>query len=250
MCSRMFIPVLVQVRKGGIGEALVTEYTHRGLHAIATVLPEESSAHLSEAGIAFFPLDVTDEKSVEGLKHSVQKLTGGYLHVLINCAGIAYTMTAIDTDLSAVKHTFDVNVFGPMRSIGGVIPYLYGSSYNATRAALQHRSSSLRVEMSPFMLAIDSYYSPLAEDFQQHVTGTPAGATDRFKYAVNVVERSLKPSPPAWFWYGSFTTMIRLMDTFGWRTIWDSILWKMFDLEKLKMAHANRFRREAAGESI
>lgn len=55
-------------------------------------------------------------------------------------------MTAIDTDVEAVKRMFEVNVFGPMRmvhhfhgmliqaagtivnigSIGGVVPYMYG----------------------------------------------------------------------------------------------------------------------------
>ena len=57
-----------------------------------------------------------------------------------------YTMTAIDTDVDAVRRMFEVNVFGPMRmvhhfhgmliqaagtivnigSIGGVVPYMYG----------------------------------------------------------------------------------------------------------------------------
>lgn len=61
-------------------------------------------------------------------------------------SGIAYTMTAIDTDVVAVQRMFDINVFGPMRmvhhfhdiiirakgtivnigSIGGIIPYVYG----------------------------------------------------------------------------------------------------------------------------
>lgn len=61
-------------------------------------------------------------------------------------SGIAYTMTAIDTDVAAVQRMFDINLLGPMRmvrhfhdmliksegaivnigSIGGVIPYLYG----------------------------------------------------------------------------------------------------------------------------
>lgn len=55
-------------------------------------------------------------------------------------------MTAIDTDVNAVKRMFEVNVFGPMQmvhhfhdmliraagtivnigSIGGVVPYMYG----------------------------------------------------------------------------------------------------------------------------
>jgi 1-acylglycerone phosphate reductase len=60
--------------------------------------------------------------------------------------GTGYTMTAIDTDVEAVKDMFDVNVFGPMRmihhfhsllikasgvivnigSVGGIVPFLYG----------------------------------------------------------------------------------------------------------------------------
>ncbi|KAI2618199.1 NAD(P)-binding protein [Hypoxylon sp. NC1633] len=273
--------------KGGIGEALVTEYTRRGIHAIATVLPNEGSDHLSQAGITFFPLDVTVEQSVIELKAGVQKLTGGQLDVLVNCAGIAYTMTAIDTDVAAVQRMFDVNLFGPMRmvhhfhdmlirstgtivnigSIGGVIPYLYGASYNATKAGLHHWSNTLRVEMAPFDVKVltiisgevstnilkndahrrlpeGSYYSPFAENFRQHVTRTPEGATDRFKYAENVVAQSLKKAPPAWFWYGSFTGTIRFLDTFGWRTIWDSWLWKMFDLGKLKEAHAAQMKKD------
>ncbi|KAI5854489.1 NAD(P)-binding protein [Durotheca rogersii] len=273
--------------QGGIGEALVTEYTRRGVHAIATVLPTEASDHLTKAGITFFPLDVTVEASVTQLKASVQELTGGYLDVLVNCAGIAYTMTAIDTDVVAVQRMFDINVFGPMRmvhhfhgmiikaagaivnigSIGGVIPYLYGASYNATKAALHHWSNTLRVEMSPFNVKVitvisgevstnilkndahralpeGSYYSPLAENFRLHVTRTPAGATDRFQYATNVVAESLKASPSAWFWYGSFTRMIRFLDTFGWRTVWDSMLWGMFDLGKLKQAYESEIKNK------
>ncbi|KAI1426163.1 NAD(P)-binding protein [Xylaria sp. FL1777] len=272
--------------QGGIGEALVTEYTRRGVHAIATVLPQESSIHLSEAGITFFPLDVTIEKSVEELKASVVKVTGGRLDILVNCAGIAYTMTAIDTDVTQVQYMFDVNVFGPMRmvhhfhdmlikakgtilnigSIGGVIPYLYGSSYNATKAALHHWSSTLRVEMAPLNVKVitiisgevstnilkndahrslleGSFYSPLAENFRQHVTRTPQGATDRFEYASNVVRESLKTSPAAWFWYGSATRMIWFLDTFCWRTVWDSMLWNWFDLKKLQLAHSARMSK-------
>lgn len=72
--------------RGGIGEALVLEYKRRGIHAIATVLPQEASDHLANAGITFFALDVTVEKSIGDLKASVQKLTGGHLDILVNCA--------------------------------------------------------------------------------------------------------------------------------------------------------------------
>ena len=79
-------------------------------------------------------------------------------------------MTAADTQIDEVKAMFDVNVFGPMRmvhyfhqqvirakgiivntgSVGGICPYVYGSSYNATKAALHHWGDTLRVEMLPF----------------------------------------------------------------------------------------------------
>ncbi|KAI1125348.1 hypothetical protein F5Y10DRAFT_247213 [Nemania abortiva] len=272
--------------RGGIGEALVTEYTRRGVHAIATVLPNEASDHLSEKGITFFPLDVTVEKSIENLEASVKELTGGYLDILVNCAGIAYTMTAIDTDVSAVQRMFDINLFGPMRmvrtfhsmiiqakgtianigSIGGIIPFVYGASYNASKAALHHWGNTLRVEMAPFDVKVitvisgevstnilksdahrtlpeGSYYSPLSENFQKHVTRTPPGATDRFKYATNVVAQTLVSSPSAWYWYGSFTTLTRFYDTFAWRTIWDGIMWRIFDLAKLKEAYTSSFKK-------
>lgn len=47
-----------------------------------------------------------------------------------------------------------------------------------------------------------------------------AGATDRSKYARNIVQQSLRAAPPAWYWYGSFTGLTRFLDMFGWRTVW------------------------------
>ncbi|KAK9778151.1 putative Short-chain dehydrogenase fogD [Seiridium cardinale] len=263
--------------QGGIGEALVKEYARRGLHPIATVLPTEPSDHLVSAGIDFFPLDVTKDESVLELKRNVARLTGSSLHILVNNAGICYTMPAIDTDVSAVQDMFNVNVFGPMRmvhhfhgflvksrgtivnagSIGGIVPYVYGSSYNASKAAVQHWSNTLRVEMAPLGVTVitlvagevgtnilkrdanrelpsGSLYSPLAAEFKSHVQRVP-NTTNRFKFAENVVSQTLKVAPPAWFWYGNTTLVVWLLDTFAWRTVWDSIFSKDFKLHKLKV---------------
>ncbi|KAL7787174.1 hypothetical protein V8C37DRAFT_419026 [Trichoderma ceciliae] len=185
--------------KGGIGEALVQEYTRRGVHAIATVFPNENSDHLAVAKIPWFPLDVTDEESVVSLKERILSLTNGYLDFLVNNARM-----------------FEVNVFGPMQmvhhfhdmliratgtivnigSVGGVVPYMYGASYNASKAALHHYSNTLRLEMSPFNVKVltvisgevgtnilkndvhrslpeGSHYSALAAEFRDHVRRTP-----------------------------------------------------------------------------
>ncbi|KAF4592097.1 NAD(P)-binding protein [Ophiocordyceps camponoti-floridani] len=267
--------------EGGIGEALVQEFTRRGLHAIATVLPSEKDEHLARDGITCFPLDVTKEDSIVNLKEAIVQLTGGFLDVLVNNAGIS-----IDTDVTSVKRMFDVNLFGPMQmvnhfhdmiiratgtivnigSIGGVVPYMYGSSYNASKAALHHWSNTLRLEMSPFNVKVitvisgevgtnilkndvnrelpkGSLYSPLATEFKLHVQRTPE-TTNRFDYAANVVAQSLKPSPTAWFWYGKATSIIRFFDMFAWRTFWDVVFWREFKLSKVREAHFARGKRE------
>ncbi|KAI1405138.1 hypothetical protein F4819DRAFT_482898 [Hypoxylon fuscum] len=304
--------------QGGIGEALVKQYALAGLHPIATVLPSEPSDHLTKAGITWFPLDVTNEESIVDLKRQLFDLTGGRLHILVNNAGICYTMTAIDTDVTAVQKMFDVNVLGPMRmvhhfhemlitsagtivnigSVGGIVPYVYGASYNATKAALHHWGNTLRLEMAPLgqvflrypgsitsqvtnkldkiisgeigtnILKSDSsrelpqglylngkcftwelkasagsYFSPLALEFKQHVQRVP-DSTDRFQYAAKVVAQSLKPIPPAWFWYGKTTGIVRFFETFGCRTIWDYILWYVFDFGKLRDATRAQLKKE------
>ncbi|KAI1186175.1 NAD(P)-binding protein [Nemania serpens] len=268
--------------QGGIGEALANIYKKRGIEPIATILPSEPSEHLSEANITWFYLDVTNEASIRDLKAKITELTGGDLDFLVNNAGICYTMPAADTDVTAAQQMFNVNVFGPMRmvhffhpmiirqkgtivnigSIGGVVPYVYGSSYNATKAALHHWSSTLRVEMAPFDVKVltiisgevgtnflktdkdrelpkDSYYLPLAAEFKAHVRRIPE-TTDRFEYAEKVVSKSLQSSPPAWFWYGHASFLIRLIDAFAPRKFWDRLLWGMFKFDILRQAHQKR----------
>ncbi|KAI4174118.1 MAG: hypothetical protein LQ346_008286 [Caloplaca aetnensis] len=80
-------------------------------------------------------------------------------------------MTAVDTDTQRAEKMFGVNVFSPMRmvrifhrmiiaakgrivnigSIGGMIPYVCGVAYDASKAALVHHyGNTLREEMLPF----------------------------------------------------------------------------------------------------
>ncbi len=79
--------------------------------------------------------------------------------------GRNYTVPALDVDFDEVKQTFEVNVFAVMRmcqafapliiqakgtivqigSLAGVMPYVFGSTYNASKAALHAYSNTLRV---------------------------------------------------------------------------------------------------------
>ncbi|GFP59103.1 short-chain dehydrogenase virD [Trichoderma asperellum] len=239
--------------KGGIGEALVLEYTRRGVHAIATVLPNEDSDHLTTAGITWFPLDVRDEKSVIHLKEEILAVTNGYLDFLVNNAGICYTMTAIDTDVNSVKRMFEVNVFGPMQmvhhfhdmliraagtivnigSIGGVVPYMYGASYNASKAALHHYSNTLRLEMSPFNVKV---ITRLTGGMQKVISGEVG--TNILKNDVNrKLPEELKVIP-------STVALDRKRHQHNSIFGYDFFFYREFNLDKVKKAHLANAKKD------
>ncbi|PSN60578.1 short chain dehydrogenase [Corynespora cassiicola Philippines] len=261
---------------GGIGHALALEFKAKGYTVITTLLPHESSAHLTECGIHSFTADVTKDEDIEGLCKKVTSITNGQLHVLVNNAGICYTMTAIDTDVREVEKMFAVNVFGPMRmvhffhqllvaahgkivnigSVGGIVPYVYGASYNATKAALHHWGNTLRVEMKPLgvdvvnvisgevktnilkrdqgrKLPASSLYQPLEAEFSGHVDRSP-NTTTPGEYAAAVVKEIGKRRPRAWFWTGATTSIVRWGDMLLPRTFWDWLFTRWFNLNKLR----------------
>lgn len=90
---------------------------------------------------------------------------------------LGYTMTAIDTDVNAVKRMFEVNVFGPMQmvhhfhdmliraagtivnigSIGGVVPYMYGGMLTLSKSNFEDYMLTFRSVIQ----CIQSCSSPL-----------------------------------------------------------------------------------------
>ena len=89
-----------------------------------------------------------------------------------------------------------------------------------------------------------SFYAPLATEFKEHVQRVPGMSkhfrpllkeyvipthqnsltetTSREIYASHVVPQTLKDSPPAWYWVGATTGVVRFLDTFGFRSVWVS----------------------------
>lgn len=81
-----------------------------------------------------------------------------------------YVMPALDIDIEELKTIFDVNLFGVVRmtqafstplinrkglivnvgSLAAYAPYVFGASYNATKAALLAYGNTLRIELSPW----------------------------------------------------------------------------------------------------
>jgi len=141
-------------------------------------------------------------------------------------------------------------------SLAGVMPYVFGSTYNASKAALHAYSNTLRVELAPLGVKVvtivtggiqsniarvqrtlpdGSYYIPVNAEYQRRLTHSQEGAMPNEAYAKSVVSHVLKSNPPRWVWEGNKAWSVWFVQRFlPFGTIMDFVLSRMFNLGKLK----------------
>ncbi|KAH0831651.1 hypothetical protein AYO21_01850 [Fonsecaea monophora] len=275
---------------GGIGHALALAFHTRGLRVFATARTTGQIIDLSEKGIETLPLVVDDDSSILSCFKSVEELTDGRgLDYLVNNAGISYVMPALDVKIDEVKRIFDVNVFAIMRmcqvfspllikahgtivmvgSLAGVIPYVFGGVYNASKAALHAYANTLRVELAPFdvkvitvvtggvksrinshvkrVLPEDSLYAPLEDNYIRRQGHSQEGAMPAAAYAESVVKQVLPGAGPwpwswllgdarrNWIWEGNKSWLVYFVSGgYTWTTVFDRYMNWLFQLHKLK----------------
>ncbi|KAL8764117.1 MAG: hypothetical protein Q9184_000259 [Pyrenodesmia sp. 2 TL-2023] len=154
---------------GGIGYALATEFQNRGFHVIATARKKSVLETLREKGMSAVRLEMTDEASITACRDEVGKLVDGELDILVNNAGRGLTLPATDTPLPTARLIYETNLFGPislttallplllpthgliinLASISALIPYIFGSIYASSKAALASYTRTLRLELAP-----------------------------------------------------------------------------------------------------
>lgn len=108
---------------GGIGASLALSLSQRaeGHHIFATArntskIPPELR---NISNIICLKLDVSSASSVaEAVKHIRESSHGG-LDVLINNAGLPYSMPLLDTNIEDAQRVYDVNLWGVVRMIQG-----------------------------------------------------------------------------------------------------------------------------------
>ncbi|KAG5794495.1 hypothetical protein H9Q69_006451 [Fusarium xylarioides] len=167
---------LVTGCNSGIGEQLAIALARNNFTVFATARRVESLDNLTKqyANIIALPLELSDSTSLERLKDSVTKYTGGRLDILINNAGMHYAAPATDIDVSEVTKLFAVNVVAVMHMCQLFIPLLQKaprprivqigsvtrdvpvcqSVYNASKAALSQYTKTLRVELRPLSIEV------------------------------------------------------------------------------------------------
>lgn len=271
---------------GSIGEALSIEFLSRGCTVISTSLPSETLPELSDAGAHVLPLDVRDADSVQTLAANATKLLEGKLDLLINCAGMNYVMPILDISLPELHRTFDINVFGIVRttqaftplliptkgtiinisSLAAYAPYVFGASYNASKAALLALSNTLRIELSPWDISVqtilagpvvsglmtrtarelpeDSLYLPIKSFFEQRTQHAKHGvkAMERETFAREIVGEIFagrrRGAKGGWslrknYWIGPFKWQTWLLEVFGLLNVWGWFFRRKFGLDRL-----------------
>ena len=153
----------------GIGAATARSLAARGFRVIAAARRTEllDEVHATEPLIESWPLDVTDQDSVDRL---VEHVSGMDVTVLVANAGGAFDATTIaDSDLDSWQQTLDVNVLGTVRTVRALLPalidsgrglivlmgstagrvaYENGGSYVAAKHAVAAIAGTLRLELS------------------------------------------------------------------------------------------------------
>ncbi|KAI1498585.1 hypothetical protein F5X99DRAFT_411879 [Biscogniauxia marginata] len=270
---------------GGIGHAICLEYHRQGLHVIATARRPEVLSELAEMGMSTVALDVTDPESIRKSHEEVAKINSGKLDILVNNAGRTHTHPATDISLPDVRATFETNVFSIMAmvqafvdqliaakgliinisSLSSVTPYLFGSVYCASKAAVSAYSRTLRLELAPFgvrvmvsmtgtvksntasqfhrVLPDNSLYKRVQSIFEWRLVFSQSNSTmDNGKFSRKLVTDSLRSESPLWlrswfgrpdwFWYGGKATSVWFGHSVG-EWLIDLVCWRTFRMPEV-----------------
>ncbi|KAJ4354049.1 NADPH-dependent 1-acyl dihydroxyacetone phosphate reductase [Didymosphaeria variabile] len=160
---------------GGIGHALALAFQKHGATVFATARSISKMQDLASLpNVHLLALDVTSPASIAAAAKEVEAKTGGKLDVLINNAGVQYVMPALDVDIEKARDVFEANYWGPLRMIqafkqmlvkakgtivnvgsaAGIFYVPFQSQYNASKAAINQYSETLRMELAPLNVKV------------------------------------------------------------------------------------------------
>ncbi|KAL8730388.1 MAG: hypothetical protein Q9181_004685 [Wetmoreana brouardii] len=233
-------------------------------------------------------LDVTDEASILACRDQVEKLVSGKLDVLVNNAGRSLVSPATDVLLADARAVYETNVFGTMAmvasfidlllptqgliinvaSISALTPYVFGSVYASSKAAVMSYSRTLRAELRPFGVRVqvvmagtvksnievaskdylpdNSLYQRVKHLFEARMGFSQKDEvnpmpTDQF--ARKLVENALKPEVPSflrtwfgrsdWFYRGGMSRLVYWCSLLP-EWVLDYQVWRRFRLYELE----------------
>ncbi|MEH7300092.1 oxidoreductase [Neobacillus drentensis] len=172
---------IVTGASSGFGLLTTIELAKAGFQVIATMRNKERSGELLkeanrltiQSNLIVCELDVTSEASIEQLAARIKSI--GRVDVLVNNAGYAAAGFVEEITMEEYRKQFDTNFFGVIAVTKTVLPFMRSqgkgkiinvssisgkiafpglSPYVASKHALEGWSESLRLELSPFGIAV------------------------------------------------------------------------------------------------
>ena len=119
-------------------------------------------------------LDVQDQESIAMCIRKIRQDVGDRIDILINNAGFSRIGALAEQPLGEIQDVFDVNVFGVLRVVQAVFPWManqgglilnvgsvtsfittpWSGAYSASKAALLNLTNALRMECAPFNIDV------------------------------------------------------------------------------------------------
>ena len=157
----------------GLGRDIALGLAAKHYRVFGTATSSEQVAdlkHASGGAVTLSPCDITDESAVMAWAREVTDQTEGGLDLLISNAGILTPGPLEVLPLSAIRHEFDVNVFGAVAVVNAFLPALrrsrgrivqistwtaslplpFNGPSGASKAAFEAFADVYRSELKPF----------------------------------------------------------------------------------------------------
>ncbi|MET0244893.1 MAG: oxidoreductase [Flavitalea sp.] len=183
---------LVTGASSGIGKATARELAKAGYKVYGASRNTNRMADLKSEGIEIIELDVANDDSIVSTVNKIIQLEGS-VDVLVNNAGYGQYGSIENVSLSEARYQLEVNLFGAVRLIQLVLPYMranafgkvinvtsvggklatsFGGWYHASKFGLEGLSDSLRQEVKSFGIdvivvepgAIETEWGSIATD--------------------------------------------------------------------------------------
>lgn len=167
--------VLITGCSSGFGKLAAKTFAENGWNVVATMRSPDNETELNQSEqMLLTRLDVTDQVSIDkALELTLERF--GRIDVLVNNAGYGGNGMFEQFDNEHITRMFNTNVFGPMRtakaflpqmrkqgvgtiinvtSVAGILGLPFGSTYSASKFAVEGWSEGLALEYKPFNIKV------------------------------------------------------------------------------------------------
>ena len=158
--------VLITGCSSGFGLDTAKFFLEKGWRVVATMRTPDFNLLPKSSALKVLPLDVTRQESIAGAVKEA-----GPIDVLVNNAGVGVLNALEAATIEQIRYVYETNLFGPMMMTKAVLPQMRErksgvivnvsssttsrplpllSVYTGSKAALNHFTDSLQLELAPF----------------------------------------------------------------------------------------------------